>query len=382
MNWTRLGAVPAMTTPNLFDYATNELSQDALICWLIDWAGAKAGCDPEKEALRRCGRRFVEALFAKWSDYPVELGDRISTEVLRQERRIDILARVDGKYVLLIEDKTRTRTHDDQLDRYWNAVVGGKTRFKDVDAGDLYPIYFKTGNHSLKDCRFAEEQEYAVFDRRDFLSVLNTYRGTNQILIDFRRHLGRWEEETHSFRDWTEDGREWSRDGDERCPQNRCAKRGWEGLYRCIEESIDKRHLDIGDDEWAPLGSRFVGGYNGISVIPEETSDTSRFEIWIEENRISFRLYGELGRTPSTRGMKREMDHWAAAFDGRGDGSLRFTHPRRLQPTKTKPMCVSECRSWLAFGRDGKLDVDGSIGNLNSARKVLLNTIRRRRSPR
>ena len=29
-------------TPNLFDFATKELSQDAVICWLIAWADADA----------------------------------------------------------------------------------------------------------------------------------------------------------------------------------------------------------------------------------------------------------------------------------------------------------------------------------------------------
>ena len=28
--------------PNIFNYATKELSQDAVICWLIDWAAGKA----------------------------------------------------------------------------------------------------------------------------------------------------------------------------------------------------------------------------------------------------------------------------------------------------------------------------------------------------
>jgi hypothetical protein len=27
-----------MAAPNLFHYATSELSQDAFICWLLDWA--------------------------------------------------------------------------------------------------------------------------------------------------------------------------------------------------------------------------------------------------------------------------------------------------------------------------------------------------------
>ena len=114
-----------MTSPNLFEYATKELSQDAMICWLIDWAGTETDGEPEKEELRQCGRAFVEALFQKWRDwgYTVELDEIIRTEVLRQENRIDVLARVDGRHVLLIEDKTNTGAHGNQLEEYLSLVA-------------------------------------------------------------------------------------------------------------------------------------------------------------------------------------------------------------------------------------------------------------------
>ena len=34
--------------PNLFDYATKELSQDVVICLLIEWSGAQAGDKSEQ----------------------------------------------------------------------------------------------------------------------------------------------------------------------------------------------------------------------------------------------------------------------------------------------------------------------------------------------
>ena len=159
--------------PNLFSYATKELSQDAVICWLIAWAGVKQCSASEDEALRRCGRTFVDALFAKWEGYPVELGDEISVEIHRQEKHIDVLARIDNHHVLLIEDKTGTGAHGNQLEDYWNAVVDGKTAFGEVNKDDLYPIYLKTGNQSIIEAdRIGENDEYAVFNRADFLGKL------------------------------------------------------------------------------------------------------------------------------------------------------------------------------------------------------------------
>ena len=343
-----------MTPPNLFDFATKELSQDAVICWLIAWAGVDTEGSRAADEMRRCGLALLNALFAKWHNWPVEMGEVVRTEVVRQEQNIDVLARVDCRYVLLIEDKTDTGAHDGQLGRYVSLVVEGRTRFKKVANDDLFPIYFKTGNHSLKDRRDAEAADYRVFDRTDFLGVLETYRGTNAILVDFRRHLTRWEEDTDSFRGWTRDGER--------------TNRGWEGLFRCIEE----RSLKDSEDYWGPLSTR-VGGYWGIEIQPAETSANSRFAMWIEEDKISFRLFG--AKTGwSVAGMNREKDYWASAFAEAGPG--RFERPRRLAATSSKPMSVAEWRDWLAFGDDARLDIAGTLENLRAARQMLLDTIR------
>lgn len=348
-------------TPNLFDFATKELSQDAVICWLIAWADADATEGPVDVGLRQCGRAFVDALFAKWQDWPVELGDRIRTEVKRQQNRIDVLARVDGRHVLLIEDKTDTSAHDDQLDRYCEAVIKGETAFGDVANADLFPIYVKTGNHSLRDRQHAKGKHYRVFDRTDFLRVLDTYCGTNPILLDFRRHLQRWERQTDSFRAWTEEDISSRKKDDEE------TRLGWEGFYRCVEENC---LIDFADD-WGSLTTQ-VGSYWVLWLRPAKTSSNSAFEIWIERERLSIRLWGAKTKY-SVTGMNREKEHWAKAFIESGGGWL--TKPSRFAATKTKPMCVAEWQDWLAFGDDGRLDVDETVRNLKWAREVLLSTI-------
>ena len=249
---------------------------------------------------------------------------------------------------------TDTGAHDGQLERYRKSVVEGGTAFGEVAEDDLFPIYFKTGNHSLKDRQHAEDEGYAVFDRTEFLRILDIYRGTNAILLDFRRHLKRWQRETESFRRWTRDGKRTSR--------------GWEGFYRHIE----KNSLVGYGDDWGPLTTR-AGSYWGISIEPADTSRNSRFAVWIDEDTISFRLYGAK-RGISARGMDREKQYWARAFVERAGG--RLTRPRRLAATTTKPMCVAEWRGWLAFGDDGRLDMQGTLENLTAAREMLLSTIR------
>ena len=47
--------------PNLFDYATSELSQDAALCWSIAWADSRhAATDPAMHAI---GRDLVASMF-------------------------------------------------------------------------------------------------------------------------------------------------------------------------------------------------------------------------------------------------------------------------------------------------------------------------------
>ena len=178
--------------PNLFEYADKELSQDAMICWLIAWAGQTKPLTPEEEELRRCGRRFVHALLnhKRGDKDPVELEDEVGTKILQQERSIDVLARIDGKHMLLIEDKTVTKDHGKQLQRYYDDVLGGGTKFGEVQERNLYPVYLKTGNQALADDRHVEKtRKYKVFNRADFLNVLKGYEGRNSILLDFRQHL-------------------------------------------------------------------------------------------------------------------------------------------------------------------------------------------------
>jgi hypothetical protein len=51
---------PKPSTPNIFSIATSELSQDALITWLLQWADTKyATIQPE---LHSCGQKLVRAL--------------------------------------------------------------------------------------------------------------------------------------------------------------------------------------------------------------------------------------------------------------------------------------------------------------------------------
>jgi uncharacterized protein YktA (UPF0223 family) len=150
-----------MQAPNLFDFATSELSQDAFICWLASWA------DPalkgRNEALHATATAFLDRLLEvgkgpKPSEYR-------SITIHQQWKFIDVLLVINGDTAVIIEDKTDTQDPSDKLRRYKKAVAGKFSEDR------IAAVYLKTGD---QDNYYSVEQAgYGCFLRRDFLSVLD-----------------------------------------------------------------------------------------------------------------------------------------------------------------------------------------------------------------
>jgi len=55
-----------MQKPNIFKYATSELSQDAIICYILEWT--KIENKKQNEQLHNLAINFMNSLFEKFSD--------------------------------------------------------------------------------------------------------------------------------------------------------------------------------------------------------------------------------------------------------------------------------------------------------------------------
>ena len=107
-----------MTTPNLFSFATSELSQDAVLCWLLAWADPSRAGDG---TLHDAGRAMLSAICAAAGR---EAPHPSASIVIRQQfERIDVVVEVGETLVLAIEDKTNTSDHAGQLERYSAALA-------------------------------------------------------------------------------------------------------------------------------------------------------------------------------------------------------------------------------------------------------------------
>src|SRR5688572_27750754 len=107
-----------MQLPNLFTFAKSELSQDAFICWLASWANPELrSLDPP---LHATATTFLDRLIdVGGATKPQEYR---SVSVGQQRKGIDILIVVNDDTAIIIEDKTNTRDHSGQLQRYKKTV--------------------------------------------------------------------------------------------------------------------------------------------------------------------------------------------------------------------------------------------------------------------
>lgn len=248
-----------MTRPNLFNFATSELSQDAFLCWLLSWA------DPshrdEDPALHKTAIGFLHALFDRAGCQCPEAITKV--DVKQQYQNIDILAIVNDAVPVLIEDKTHTKNHSGQLARYRGIV---EQKFPDIG----FPaIYLKTGDQSSY--REIEKAHYSLFLRKDLLEVLQVglQHGVNdRIFWDFHQYLSELDASVAAFSslpiaEWNE---HWN-----------C----WKGFFIEVQKQLNDGSWDYVSN---PAGG-FVGfwwHWNGNKYLQLER-DKLCFKIEVEE---------------------------------------------------------------------------------------------------
>lgn len=349
--------------PSLFHYGRKELSQDAMICWLLDWANechAKADNEADRH-LHECGQKFARALFAK---HDRAGPDEIRTvKIGQQVSSIDVLAWVNEEYAILIEDKTDSGTHGNQLQTYHDRVLKGELKIGKENIKPtrekLFPIFFKTGNMSLRKERKVEEvghPPYRVFGRRNFLDSMEGYdRLSSHILTDFMRYM---EEREKAFESWKCDLPEnWSWDS-------------WQGFYRCLEDN-----LNISDWNYVP---NQTGGFLGLwwyfkchnsgdkVYLQTEYSQTKE-----EKNRVGRKDLCFQIEVLENADQRDRRGYWHERIMGsRKSIGMDIDKPKRFGSGKHMTVAVLN-GDWRVFGDDGRLDLEATVKVLENAQRVV-----------
>lgn len=139
-----------MKRPNIFDYAQKELTQDAMVCWLLKC------CHSSNEKYREIGLDFIKLVTGAETDN-IELE---TDSPHKQYYHMDVYANVrikDKVYPIIFEDKTDTYLHSGQHERYLNTVKQWKTEKqwkewreglfgeKNLEWGETIFVFFKIG---------------------------------------------------------------------------------------------------------------------------------------------------------------------------------------------------------------------------------------------
>ena len=157
---------------NLFSFATSELSQDAFICWCLNWINY-----PNESLYPMAKDIFSNLLEEKDLE-----NERI--EILRQYKKIDVLVILkNSKKVFLIEDKTYTFEHK-QIQKYKEEIE----KDPKIKENTIKTVYFKTGFWFSYDDLVSADIK---IDREDFLKIIKKYKGKSQILDDYCEYFER-----------------------------------------------------------------------------------------------------------------------------------------------------------------------------------------------
>lgn len=174
---------------NLFDYATKELSQDAFLSWLF----ANFNC--EQQDVNSFSRFMLCYLITNNADL-TDLHQISKVEIHRQYKNIDVLVECtyNGKqYLIVIEDKTSSTEHDEQLLKYEQLCN------KNYNTAHIKLIYYKTDIigweekerlQSYEHWKVMEISEiFAVFNR--YLQLHNISCFNNEILQYYYQHIAK-----------------------------------------------------------------------------------------------------------------------------------------------------------------------------------------------
>ncbi|WP_303871934.1 PD-(D/E)XK nuclease family protein [Acetobacterium wieringae] len=158
-----------MKRNNLFTFATSELSQDAFICWLLSFAHQDH--INEDHTLTKCAKELLRKIVNTEDDLFV-------TKLKKQYKNIDVFLQVNDKFNIIIEDKTFTHQHGNQIDRYKQTLI-------DEGLTEIICVYYKIVEQSR------EEITDVNITRKDLLELFSKYKDEtdNSIFLDYYDHL-------------------------------------------------------------------------------------------------------------------------------------------------------------------------------------------------
>src|SRR5690625_4198596 len=306
--------------PNLFQFATSELSQDAFICWLLSWSEERYRI--VDDLLHEAGVEFLSVIFQGHGKILPKVN---SIKVMRQFKNIDILAIINDAYALIIEDKINTNPHSNQLARYRKEVAEAFPELIQL------PVYYKM--HDQGSYKKVIEKGYLPFKRVTMLSILKrciTNKVTNDILIDYYRHIMKLENSVNAFR--TKTIKKWKANH-------------WKGFYLEIQKRITGNWGKVSN----PRGG-FWGFWSSSNI------DGCYLQLEQEKLCIKMNLTEYENKMKHAKKMLKKVKHLSEKHN------LKLEKPSRLRAGST--MTIAQRTDYLQVNKKGIIDLDKTIVEL------------------
>ena len=344
-------------TPNLYEFATKELAQDATIAYMLAWA------DPlykdSHPRLHGLGTELLRSLLA--TDAKLKhIPDFKSVNVQTQVDRIDILVRINAgknknRIILIVEDKVSTQEHSNQIERY---ILTAKTKY-DGEYDDMAAVYLKTGNESERN--LPPREKCGRFLRRDLLLVLNRYKDTKNVIVnDFRTHLQRTEDATNSWTDVTYSS--WS-------------SHAIEGFYTALEESWRAKHTDWCGWGYVPNPSGgFLGWWGGSERIGSEERHVPIYLQIDDGTRLTVRLGSGNAFEKVRNPLMYEVLHTLRQVFSESPDDIRCDKAGRFRggdSADVAKVTFGGIDPWFAVNAEELVDISATVDRLCRVRELL-----------
>ena len=333
--------------PNIFNIATKELSQDAFITWLLQW-GSKENAVFDKE-LQKCGAEFAAKLIKKqFKDFNENI-TKINAD--RQWEDIDVWAEVNDKYFIIIEDKINTTQHSDQLNKYKKV----SKKWCKENNYELVCIYLKTGNESLKSLNSVTKKGYSIFNRQEFIDLLDMYKPDNNIFNDFKERLIALES---TFNEWDKKIiKDWN--GND-----------WQGFFQYLEKNIDII-------DWMFVNNQSGGFWN--AVINWDYYDIYPLYLQTEQYKLCFKISTDpeeldLPKGVTRSGIRNKICEYILS-NAEKNGYSEIVRPYPFGTGKYMTVAVVNAENWLG-DTEKIIQKENVIGNINKYLKFLRKIIK------
>lgn len=245
--------------PNFFTYANSELTNDGLICWLIDW------CQYPGSELYGVAMDLL-ALF---------LGDQTKDlhvtklTIHQQFKNIDMLFEINDEFLLVIEDKIDSKEHSNQLQKYRSIV---NDNFHHISEENRTFTYLKIGDQSNYD--EVAVSGYRLVHREDLLPVFQAHDYIKHPLFQqYCEHLESIQNKVASY---------------QTCELSQWSARAWQGYYKQLQAE-----KELAGNHWGyvsnPNGG-FWGFWWNYTSFPSSNQPEYFTYLQIEESRIAFKV--------------------------------------------------------------------------------------------